>query len=392
MQLYDIKMCVRACVRVCVRACVCGRVIQFYDINVCVCHASGLIGGQRTFFFNISSVMPSEEVLKAELHVYRKKKKRRFAIAIKLNRVSGNRLQELDNPREISRDSFGWHSRDVSSDVNACLAERHRDKLILTATFSAKRRNGRLIPMRMAKFMRHMSPPFLVVFSRDTHNNSLDEIDPRLGEDDPMSSYIDPNSGRADSFGGRRTKRNANVDGVSETRSTHRYTRHRRSIFDNEIPGAPKSRIVNLASEHSVSRSHPSILQGRTQFRKRVSNSRLLPFPPDFERRRRRRKHHRKQRRRNRLDYGIMGSDRGDQDDVEALDEVDDSADNSHLCRRRKLVVDFADIGWSQWVISPKSFEAHYCAGACPFPMARVSNRRVFIANNIMFCRSVRRH
>ncbi|XP_063244182.1 bone morphogenetic protein 3-like [Bacillus rossius redtenbacheri] len=38
-------------------------------------------------------------------------------------------------------------------------------------------------------------------------------------------------------------------------------------------------------------------------------------------------------------------------------------------CRRRRLVVDFADIGWSGWIIEPRSFEAHYCAGRCPFPL-----------------------
>ncbi len=42
------------------------------------------------------------------------------------------------------------------------------------------------------------------------------------------------------------------------------------------------------------------------------------------------------------------------------------------LCGRRRLSVDFADIGWADWIISPRSFEAHYCAGACPFPITKV--------------------
>ncbi|XP_069744325.1 growth/differentiation factor 10-like [Narcine bancroftii] len=41
-------------------------------------------------------------------------------------------------------------------------------------------------------------------------------------------------------------------------------------------------------------------------------------------------------------------------------------------CSRRYLKVDFADIGWSEWIISPKSFDAFYCAGACVFPMPKV--------------------
>ncbi|XP_036268497.1 bone morphogenetic protein 3 [Pipistrellus kuhlii] len=40
-------------------------------------------------------------------------------------------------------------------------------------------------------------------------------------------------------------------------------------------------------------------------------------------------------------------------------------------CARRYLKVDFADIGWSEWIISPKSFDAYYCSGACQFPMPK---------------------
>lgn len=40
-------------------------------------------------------------------------------------------------------------------------------------------------------------------------------------------------------------------------------------------------------------------------------------------------------------------------------------------CARRYLKVDFADIGWSEWIISPKSFDAFYCSGSCQFPMPK---------------------
>ncbi|XP_037320846.1 growth/differentiation factor 10 isoform X2 [Pungitius pungitius] len=40
-------------------------------------------------------------------------------------------------------------------------------------------------------------------------------------------------------------------------------------------------------------------------------------------------------------------------------------------CSRRNLRVDFADIGWSHWVIAPKAFDAYYCAGTCGFPMPK---------------------
>lgn len=42
------------------------------------------------------------------------------------------------------------------------------------------------------------------------------------------------------------------------------------------------------------------------------------------------------------------------------------------VCSRRYLRVDFADIGWSEWVLAPKSFDAFYCSGTCGFPIPKV--------------------
>ncbi|XP_056616755.1 growth/differentiation factor 10 [Triplophysa dalaica] len=41
-------------------------------------------------------------------------------------------------------------------------------------------------------------------------------------------------------------------------------------------------------------------------------------------------------------------------------------------CSRRYMKVDFSDIGWNEWVLSPKSFDAFYCAGTCEFPIPKV--------------------
>ncbi|TSK22777.1 Growth/differentiation factor 10 [Bagarius yarrelli] len=42
------------------------------------------------------------------------------------------------------------------------------------------------------------------------------------------------------------------------------------------------------------------------------------------------------------------------------------------VCSRRYLKVDFADIGWSEWILSPKSFDAYYCAGTCEYPIPKI--------------------
>lgn len=42
----------------------------------------------------------------------------------------------------------------------------------------------------------------------------------------------------------------------------------------------------------------------------------------------------------------------------------------SENCRRHPLYVDFADVGWNDWIVAPPGYEAYYCHGDCPFPLA----------------------
>lgn len=38
-------------------------------------------------------------------------------------------------------------------------------------------------------------------------------------------------------------------------------------------------------------------------------------------------------------------------------------------CQRREMTVNFADVGWEDWILAPKKFDAYHCQGACPFPL-----------------------
>ncbi|XP_030060834.1 bone morphogenetic protein 2-like [Microcaecilia unicolor] len=40
-------------------------------------------------------------------------------------------------------------------------------------------------------------------------------------------------------------------------------------------------------------------------------------------------------------------------------------------CKRSPLYVDFKEIGWTGWIISPKGYNAYYCKGACLFPLGQ---------------------
>lgn len=51
------------------------------------------------------------------------------------------------------------------------------------------------------------------------------------------------------------------------------------------------------------------------------------------------------------------------------------------LCQVHPYYVDFADIGWSDWIFSPVGYDVNFCAGICPYPMAdhmNATNHAVF--------------
>ena len=43
-------------------------------------------------------------------------------------------------------------------------------------------------------------------------------------------------------------------------------------------------------------------------------------------------------------------------------------------CRRHALYVDFNDVGWNDWIVAPTGYNAFYCHGKCPFPLAHHLN------------------
>ncbi|XP_025030649.1 bone morphogenetic protein 2-A-like [Python bivittatus] len=45
------------------------------------------------------------------------------------------------------------------------------------------------------------------------------------------------------------------------------------------------------------------------------------------------------------------------------------SAESPLPCQRYPLSVDFEEIGWSGWIISPRGYNAYHCKGSCPFPL-----------------------
>nr|CAD7392353.1 unnamed protein product [Timema cristinae] len=141
-----------------------------------------------------------------------------------------------------------------------------------------------------------------------------------------------------------------------------------RSIVDNELPdnGPAPLNGVTKNSPETFLRGRPSSFDSK--------DDPIIPFPPSRRRgkgnKRRKGEGKRKENRRKgkknlKEDWSIP--EKEDSLRKNGAGVVASSTDE--MCRRKKLVVNFGDIGWSDWVISPENFRAHYCAGRCPFPL-----------------------
>ncbi|KAJ8278628.1 hypothetical protein COCON_G00056940 [Conger conger] len=58
----------------------------------------------------------------------------------------------------------------------------------------------------------------------------------------------------------------------------------------------------------------------------------------------------------------------GGQRSARSLDYEDDQ---QMPCQRLPLYVDFEEIGWSGWIVSPRGYNAYHCKGSCPFPLGQ---------------------
>ncbi|GAB1606683.1 hypothetical protein Ahia01_000950900 [Argonauta hians] len=138
--------------------------------------------------------------------------------------------------------------------------------------------------------------------------------------------------------------------------------RSKRSVLTNEIPQEPVD--YKTVTKYNMLNINPDLLQAR-QRAKQQKMSRLIPYPRDsqLKKKRRKRKKIRKekaaQRRRLRFPKNWKNTDRKN------------FHNEDNLCKKHKLHVNLDDIGWRDWIISPQWLNAHYCAGKCPFPLAK---------------------
>ncbi|XP_015181595.1 PREDICTED: protein decapentaplegic-like [Polistes dominula] len=60
--------------------------------------------------------------------------------------------------------------------------------------------------------------------------------------------------------------------------------------------------------------------------------------------------------------------------------------DGRENCRRHPLYVDFADVAWNDWIVAPPGYDAFYCHGDCPFPLAdHLNSTNHAIVQNLVY-------
>ncbi|XP_066303631.1 bone morphogenetic protein 3-like [Branchiostoma lanceolatum] len=286
--------------------------------------------GQIMYLFNSSSIPRSETVISAEIRFFLPRARLRqyartpieepdyWQVTLLSIPPAGGGASATTQTRNITMFSYGWQVEDVGRAIN--LSREHQSLLGFIITY----RGGSGVQPRLRR-PRHPSYPFLVVFANDS-NTDITEDD---GTNIPMSNS------RSDTA---RTDNRRGGGGEVASRG-----RRPRAIFDNEIPEDDGE-----DTERYDRRSMMKALKPRSK--------------------QRRKKNRRRNRGRKRKLIRIPVGNSGDR----STDDEDDTQETPVVCSRRPMRVDFADIGWSDWIISPKAFDAYYCAGTCDFPMSKV--------------------
>ncbi|XP_064617549.1 uncharacterized protein LOC135481779 [Liolophura sinensis] len=372
------------------------------------------------FVFNLSSVGRQEKIISAEIHIYRKKAKKAKKKKDPEMLVYEVAPQYMTLSKQVSlhQSSRGWHSVQVTEPVRSCLSARRLQPHLLALTFEGENNKGRASLLSLKRFISRHSLPFLIVFSNDTANNiTLDHLDPHYGKpstprkssplknnpssvplphpnffhgtdftleelglstnvnhrlpDTPLKEETDDSTVVTNDTGEQEAA--VEILAMSEDgddNATEVVQRAKRSMVDNKIPEEP----FDFSSlNFNIPQTHPSILVSREESRQHQSSSKLIPYPESSRKGRRgkknrNRKRNRKNRRRRRKHnkQSLPLPHEWEEQDNKTTVIKDDT-----LCSRKKLVVNFADIGWGEWIIAPASFEAHYCAGSCPFPLTK---------------------
>ncbi|NXQ63720.1 GDF10 factor, partial [Anthoscopus minutus] len=296
------------------------------------------------YCFNLTSMQDSEMILAATFHFYADKRPQHREVFCKRSKNSSCRLLHLPPVLRLNlvfqsihqNSAYGlvkgnitvllqrrgaWHAKDISHIVKEL---KRAGELILCAELdSGEKHQG--FPQQVASHL-----PYILVYANDLAISEPNSVAGTLQRYDPFPpSDGDPN-----------LSPNASTD----TR-VRRDTYLASSIQNNELPEVDYNN--NKYNKHDIwenaYRSLKPKASRKDRRRKGQENTQTLKKSQVLN-----------------FDEKTMKKARRKQ------------WNEPRICSRRYMKVDFADIGWNEWIISPKSFDAYYCAGACEFPMPKI--------------------
>ncbi|XP_035255853.1 growth/differentiation factor 10 [Anguilla anguilla] len=305
------------------------------------------------YHFNLTSMQDSEVTLAATFHFFFDKRPRQQRSGLcKRFRSPACRLQHLHQPPSLRLLFRGaspnaalgpllgnvtafphrrgdWQVKDVTQVVKGARAD---GQLLMTAEFDFGGKHPR--------YRERPSPhslPYVLVYANDLSISEPNSVAATL-------QRYDPSPGKEEQEEGEEEEEPAPPANSSPGPRVRRDAGSRDPIQNNELP---------------------EVVEYRAFKDQELWDSTYLPQKPKPARKERRRK----------------GQENGDGPGGSQILRFDErtmkkarrrQGNEPRLCSRRYLKVDFADIGWSEWVLSPKSFDSYYCAGTCEFPMSKV--------------------
>lgn len=302
--------------------------------------------------------------------------------AVRLYRIIASYGDERSAPRKqemsqapTSNDLANWLIFDahdsVISVVGSSSSPRNNSQLaIVFAVQNQHTKKFKILPARKA--WRHHSP-FLLIFTDDSRLVDSQKMMSSVMSNVETINAENPEHDEQQNFDKNRVKRHV---GRKESTKYYQY-----SIDENPAASQTsdeQNRWTQVANHvRAFQEQGPSVLQDTKKIRRhrKTKNRKLgkfdskqsIPFGESNE------------EGKQKVDVSVIkqkqpfekqSSTKFHENDA-TLVLLDDEP--QEICQKRDLIVEFSDIGWGEWIIAPKSFEAHYCAGACPFPLPSVS-------------------
>lgn len=316
---------------------------------------------QMHFYYNVSYLTTGEQILAAEFHVFKLRPKASTSSEIipsshvievkiyqvldpdKLYTVGGLRL--LDAKR-ISVHTHGWLVFQVKKAVEEWVngSSQNNGFLVTTTSINGQHVNGSYVRFAQRREHHESKQPILVLYTDDgqlRHPN-----------------YISPND--EEYFQIKKDIQKQEKKRQKQMKEAIRLLNEKdREEFENDH----LSKLLDMTKRTRRSTDLGSKSNKKTNRKGRKKKRNKLTKAERRERRRKMREQKRAEKKRLKKEGKLNKEKRGL--DYFLYDQ------RRRNCGKREMYVDFDEIGWSGWIISPKGYNAYHCKGECPFPLGQ---------------------